>query len=59
MEVEGKGGVIVAEIDEIEDIFFLLEETFNKGEGVSEGSGVEKGGRHCRRWLGFKESLWA
>ena len=47
MEVEGKGGVVVAEIDEVEDIVFLLEKTFDEGEGVSEGGGVEEGGRHC------------
>jgi len=59
MKVEGEGGVIVTEINEVEDVFFFLEKTFNKGEGVLEGSRVEKGRRHCRRWFGFKESLLA
>jgi len=47
VEVEGKGGVVVAEIDEVEDVVFLLEETFDECEGVSEGGGVEEGRRHC------------
>jgi len=42
MEVKGEGGVTVAELDEIEDIFLLLKEMFNEGEGVSEGGGVER-----------------
>jgi len=47
VEVEGKGGVIMAEVNEVEDIAFLLEEAFNEGEGILEGGGVEEGGRHC------------
>jgi len=46
VEVEGKGGVIVAEINEVEDVVFFLEKTFDEGEGVSEGGRVEEGGRH-------------
>jgi len=49
VKVKGEGGVFVTEIDEAEDIVFLLEETFDKGKGVLEGSGVEERRRHCRR----------
>jgi len=49
MEVEGEGRVVVTEVDEVEDIFFLLEEAFDEGKGVLERSGVEEGRRHCRR----------
>jgi len=49
VEVEGKGGVVVTEVNEIEDIVFFLEKTFDEGEGVSEGGGVEEGGRHFVR----------
>ena len=49
VKVKGEGGVIVAEVDKIEDIVFLLEKTFNEGKGILEGGGVEEGGRHCRR----------
>ena len=59
MEVEVKGGVIVAEGNEVKDILFLLEEMFNESEGILERGGVEEGRRHCKRWLGFKERLWA
>jgi len=58
VEVEGEGGVIVTEVDEVEDVVFLLEETFDKSEGVLEGSGVKKGGRHCRREVGLKKACW-
>jgi len=49
MEVEGEGGIIVAEVDEDEDVVFFLKETFDEGEGVTERGGVEEGGRHCER----------
>jgi len=42
VEVEGKGGVIMTEIDEIEDIVFFLEKMFDEGEGVLEGGRVEE-----------------
>jgi len=47
VKVKGEGGVIMAKVDEIEDIVFLLEETFNEGKGILERGGVEEGGRHC------------
>jgi len=47
VKVEGEGGVIVAEIDENEDVALLLEEAFDEGKGVLERGGVEEGGRHC------------
>jgi len=56
VEVEGEGGVIVAKVDEVEDIVFLLEETFNESEGILEGGRVEEGGRHCKRGLVSKKA---
>ena len=58
MEVKGEGGVTVTEVNEVEDILFLLEEAFDEGEGVSEGSRVEEGRRHCRRGLVSKKAYW-
>jgi len=58
VKVEGEGGVIATEVDEVEDIVFFLEETFDESEGILEGGRVEKGGRHCKRGFGFKESCW-
>jgi len=49
VEVEGEGGVIVAKVDENEDVALLLEEAFDEGKGVLERGGVEEGGRHCER----------
>ena len=57
MKVEGEGGVIVAEVDEVEEIVFLLEETFNESEGILEGGRVEKGGRHGKRGLVSKKAV--
>ena len=47
----------MTEVDEVEDVFFLLEEAFDESEGVLEGGGVEKGGRHCKR-LVSKKAGW-
>jgi len=49
VKVKGKGGVTVTEVNEVEDTVFFLEKMFYEEEGVSEGSGVEEGGRHCER----------
>ena len=49
MEVEGESGVVVTKIDEVKDVVFFLEKTFNEGKGVLKGGGVEAGGRHCKR----------
>jgi len=46
VEVEGEGGVIMAEVNEVEDIVFLLEEAFDESEGILEGGRVEEGGRN-------------
>jgi len=58
VEVEGKGGVVMTEIDEIEDIVFFLEKMFDEGEGVPEGGRVEEGGRHCKREVCSKKACW-
>jgi len=59
VKVEGEGRVIMTEVDEVEDIFFFLEEAFDESEGVLEGGRVEKGGRHCEREVGSKKALLA
>jgi len=58
VKVEGKGGVVVAEVDENEDVALLLEEVFDEGKGVSEGGRVEEGGRHCERGWFLKKAGW-
>jgi len=59
VEVKGEGRVVMTEVDEVEDIFFLLEEVFDESEGILEGGRVEKGGRHCEREVGSKKALLA
>jgi hypothetical protein len=46
VEVEGESGVVVTEVDEVENVLLFLEEAFDEGEGVLEGGRVEEGGRH-------------
>ena len=58
MEVEGEGGVVVAKVDEVEDILFFLEKMFDESKGILERSRVEKGGRHCGRGLVSKKAGW-
>ena len=41
MEVEGKGRVVLADVDEIEYIILMLNEAFNEDGGGEEGVGVE------------------
>jgi len=57
VKVEGEGGVIMAEVDEVEDIAFLLEKAFDEGEGILERGGVEEGGRHGKRGLVSKKAV--
>jgi len=58
VEVKGKGGVAMTETDEVEDVVFLLEETFDESKGVLEGGGVKEGRRHCKREVGSKKACW-
>jgi len=58
VKVKGEGGVVMAEIDEVEDIVFFLEEMFDESKGILEGGGVEEGGRHCKR-VWFQRKLLA
>jgi len=48
VKVEGKGGVILTEVDKVKDVSFFLKESFDECEGVLEGSGVEKGSQHYK-----------
>ena len=57
MEVEVEGGVIMAEVSEVKDIVFLLEEMFDEGEGILERGGVEEGGRHGKRGSVSKKAV--
>ena len=58
MKVEGKGGIVMAKVYKVENIFFLSKEAFEEGEGVPEGSRVEEGGRHYRKGLVSKKACW-
>ena len=46
MEVEGKGRVILADVDEVKDVILMLNEAFNKEGGGEEGVGVEVASVH-------------
>ena len=46
MEVEGESGVVLADVDEIEHIIFMLNKTFNEEGGGEEGVGVEVASVH-------------
>ena len=46
MEVEGKSGVILADIDEIEYVILMLNEAFDKEGGSEERVGVEVASVH-------------
>jgi len=58
VEVEGEGGVVVAKVDEDEDVVFFLKKTFDEGKGVPERGRVEEGGRHCKGEVGSKKACW-
>ena len=46
MEVEGKGRVVLADVDEIEHIILMLDKTFNEKGGGEEGVIVEVASVH-------------
>ena len=46
MEVEGEGGVVLADVDEVEYIILMLNEAFNKEGGGEEGVGVKVASVH-------------
>ena len=46
MEIEGKGGVILADVDKVEYIILILNEAFNEKGGGKEGVGVEVASVH-------------
>ena len=46
MKVEGKGGVVLADIDEVEYVILMLNEAFNKEGGGEERVGVEVASVH-------------
>ena len=46
MEVEGEGGVVLADVDEVEYIIFMLDKAFNEEGGGEEGVGVEVASVH-------------
>jgi len=47
----------MAEVSEVKDIVFLLEEMFDEGEGILERGGVEEGGRHGKRGSVSKKAV--
>jgi hypothetical protein len=46
VEIEGKGGVILTLIDNVEDVVFVLKKTFDEEGGGDKGLGVENGSVH-------------
>ena len=46
MEVEGEGGVVLADVDEVEHIILMLNEAFDKEGGGEEGVVVEVASVH-------------
>ena len=46
MEVESKGGVILANVDEVEHVILMLDEAFNEKGGGEEGVVVEVASVH-------------
>ena len=46
MEVEGKSGIVLSNIDKIEHVVIILNEAFNKKGGGEERVGVEIAGVH-------------
>jgi hypothetical protein len=58
LEVEGKGGVVLTMINEIEDVIFVLEEAFNEEGGGDEGFSVEDGSVHDEKRFGCEEAVW-
>jgi len=51
LEVEGEGRVVLAEVDEGDDVFYLPEEVAEVDGGSGEGSGVECGHDEMRRLI--------
>ena len=46
MEVEGKGGIVLADVDEVEHIILMLDEAFNEEGGGEERVGVKVASVH-------------
>ena len=46
MEVEGKSGIILADVDEVEYVILMLNEAFDEEGGGEEGVGVEVASVH-------------
>jgi hypothetical protein len=46
VEVERKGGVILTMVDDVEDVVFVLKESFNEESGGDKGFSVERGSVH-------------
>ena len=46
MEVEGKSGVVFADIDEVKYVILMLNEAFNEEGGGEEGVGIEVASIH-------------
>ena len=57
MEVEGKSGVVFADVDEIEYVILMLNEAFDEKGGGKERVGVEVASVHVYEESGLQESL--
>jgi hypothetical protein len=56
LEVEGKSGVVLTLVNDIEDMVFVLKETFNEEGGGDKRLSVEDGGVHGKKRVGLRRS---
>ena len=56
MEVKSEGGIVLASIDEIEDVILILNEAFNEKGGSEERVSVKVAGIHIYAKDGLQES---
>ena len=56
MKIEGKGGVVLADVDEVKDVILMLNEAFDEEGGGEERVGVEVASVHVYEEGEFQES---
>jgi hypothetical protein len=59
LEIEGKGRIVLALVDDIEDVVFVLEEMFNEKSRGNKGFSVENRSVHGGKGFGCEESCLA
>jgi hypothetical protein len=58
LKVEREGGIILALVNNVENMIFVLNETFNEEGGSDKGFSVENGGVHDKRRVGLLRKLF-